>query len=126
VSHQSLIPLFSSVGRHLGLRPVAALERLAARGAVTLERHRKGHIVCARVIAKAAPDSPPSPLPPRAYLGTKYTYREHLAEQHSVIDLKRLNGARGGLNYAPAEVRPIFLQVVLDCLARHAAPCASR
>jgi hypothetical protein len=50
-------------------------------------------------------------------MGTRYSFKDHL--EHGVCwDLKRLGGARWGTNYAPDDVRPIFLQVVTDCLVR--------
>jgi len=55
------------------------------------------------------------PVARTAYMGTKYSFRDRL--QHGVCwDLKRLGGARWGTNYAPEEVRPLFFQVVRECL----------
>jgi hypothetical protein len=47
---------------------------------------------------------------------TRYSFEDSLTEGRP-WDLKRLNGKRSGLNYAPSEVRCVFLQVVFDCLA---------
>jgi hypothetical protein len=109
-----LIPLFSSTGRCLGLRPQEAILRLEASNAVRCER-KKGYLIAAFVIPTSeAPQRPPG----RAYncRGTRYTYRERLSERHTVLDLKRLTGLRTGINYAPDFLRPTFLRVVLDCL----------
>jgi hypothetical protein len=47
---------------------------------------------------------------------TRYSFEDTSIEGRP-WDLKRLNGKRSGLHYAPPEVQPIFLRVVLECLA---------
>jgi hypothetical protein len=76
-------------------------------------RHPKGRI--ARAIMFAAPGERLIWL--SVYGGTKYSFLERLAHGRA-WDLKRLGGGRGATDYAPPEVRPIFLQVVTDCLSR--------
>lgn len=110
------VPLLSSTLRFLGLRPVQLLRRWAREGRVTLER-KKGYILRAILLDLGHRPAGPVSSTNRADFGTKYTYREQLDDAHTVIDLKRLDGSRGGLTYAPLEMQPVFLAVVLDCLA---------
>lgn len=90
------------------------LARLQSAGLIArVVRHRKGHIN--RAILFVRPGE--VPVPRTAHLGTRYSFLDHL--EHGLCwDWKRLGGARWGTNYAPDELRPIFLQVVADCLVR--------
>lgn len=77
------------------------IEALYARGLVTLERNRKGFLVCARCVPLARNvgegcDQRTKPLQnvPRA---THYSFKDTSIETRP-WDLKRLNGARGGIH----------------------------
>lgn len=53
------------------------------------------------------------------YDGTRYSFRQHLADGHQCHRLAALGDNRNDEDYylAPDEARPIFLAVLLDCLA---------
>ncbi|MEJ5370310.1 MAG: hypothetical protein WHT08_18520, partial [Bryobacteraceae bacterium] len=106
------IPVYRADGRLYDVVTERALARLQAAGLIArVVRHRKGHINRAIMIARTGE----APLPRTAYLGTRYSFQDHL--EHGLCwDLKRLGGDRWGTNYAPEEVRPLFLQVVTGCL----------
>ena len=55
------------------------------------------------------------------YLGTRYSFRQNLADGHHCFRLRAL-GDRwwDERDLAPDEVRPIFQRVVLDCLVQAA------
>jgi hypothetical protein len=76
------------------------LERL---GLAKVVRHPKGHI--ARCLYHRRPGEPIMRL-----RGKAYSHREHLANGRITWTLRRL-GKRD-------ELRPLFLQVVTDCMAR--------
>jgi len=111
---QATIPVYRADGRLYDVVTEHALARLEAAGLIArVVRHRKGHINRAILVVRLGE----APLPRTAYMGTRYSFKDHL--EHGVCwDLKRLGGARWGTNYAPDDVRPIFLQVVTDCLVR--------
>ena len=55
------------------------------------------------------------------YLGTRYSFRQFLADGHFCFRLRALgDNPREERELAPAEVRPIFLRVVLDCMVQAA------
>ena len=60
----------------------------------------------------------PKPLT-RPPTGKKYSYSERMSDGVRVWDLTRLDGSRGGWNYAPESARPIFLQVIADCRTKN-------
>jgi hypothetical protein len=111
---QATIPVYRADGRLYDLVSERALARLEAAGLIArVVRHRKGHINRAILVVRQGE----APMPRTAYMGTRYSFQDHL--EHGVCwDLKRLGGERWGTNYAPDDVRPIFLQVVTDCLVR--------
>ena len=53
------------------------------------------------------------------YQGTKYSFRQYLSDGHQCYRLRALGDDRNDEDYflAPAEARPIFLRVLLDCLS---------
>jgi hypothetical protein len=108
------IPVYRADGRLYDHVTERALARLEAAGLIArMVRHRKGHIN--RAILFVRPGE--APVLRTAYMGTRYSFQDHL--EHGVCwDLKRLGGARWGTNYAPDEVRPLYFQVVTDCLVR--------
>jgi hypothetical protein len=111
---KATIPVYRADGRLYDVVTERALGRLQAAGLIArVVRHRKGYIN--RAILFVRPDE--APMSRTAYMGTRYSFQDHL-KCGVCWDLKRLGGARWGTNYAPDEVRPIFLQVVTDCLVR--------
>lgn len=108
------VPVYRADGRLYEVVTERGLARLEAAGLIArVVRHRKGHIN--RAILFVRPGE--APMPRTAYMGTRYSFEDHL--EHGLCwDLKRLGGARWGTNYAPDEVRSIFFQVVADCLVR--------
>jgi len=111
------IPLFRD-GTFVGARSHTTIEALYVRGLITLERNKKGYVVSAHQI-RIVSEAPSAAVPPSsssALQATRYSFEDPQVEGRP-WDLKRLNGCRGGLNYAPAEVRYVFLQVLFDCLA---------
>lgn len=106
------IPVYRADGRLHDQVTERGLERLEAAGLIArVVRHRKGHINRAILVMRPGEE----PMRRTAYLGTRYSFEDRL-EHGRCWDLKRLGGARWGTNYAPDEVRSIFLQVVTDCL----------
>ena len=84
-------------------------------GRAKLVRHKKGTIN--RVILHRMPGEP-APMRATDYMGQAYSFRQHLDEGHrDAVGTKSLAGGRSESNLAPEEVRPIFLRVLLDCLA---------
>ena len=91
------------------------LARLVASGSVArIHKRRSGRI--SRVNLRQRPgESRPSFL--SDYVGTKYSFRQHLNDGHYCFRLRALgDDPREECDIAPEEVRPIFLRVVLDCM----------
>lgn len=106
------IQTFKTDGSFEQWRSLDSALRLEKNGNAVLVRNRKGLVVSIHLTQAGAGH----PLRRDGLASTKYSYRERLSDGHSCHDLKRLSGARHGVNYAPKEVRPIFLQVLIDCL----------
>lgn len=100
----SQIPYYAPDGRPLGFRTLDAAFKLIEGGFVKPSFGRKGHL---RAIWLQEEDGG-NPVADRVPPGTRYSYREPLKGGQSAWALKRLG--RGN------ELRPIFLQVVRDCL----------
>ena len=107
------IPVYRADGQLYDRVSEHGLARLQAAGLIArVVRHRKGHINRAILVVRPGEE----PIRRTVYLGTRYSFLCRL--QHGFCwDLKRLGGG-SGTNYAPDEVRPIFLQVVIGCLVR--------
>jgi hypothetical protein len=99
------IPLYSSDGELRDWITDERLKRLERLQMIRVVRHKKGHV--ARCILRARPGDP-QPMTPGDYLGTRYSFREHLDNGRMAWSLKKLGHGD--------ELRPIFLQVVSDCL----------
>lgn len=104
--NQQQIPLYASDGRSLGFRSMESARRLIANGFVEPVYGRKGHL---RAIHSKQPDGA-SAVTAQVQTGTRYSFREHLESGRTAWKLKRLGTGD--------ELRPIFLAVVTDCLAR--------
>ncbi|MGE5487480.1 MAG: hypothetical protein ACM3ZB_06640 [bacterium] len=109
------IPLYSHDGALVEWINQKRLDRLLGLGRVArVVRHKKGRI--ARAILHRMPGEPrPSFL--ADYKGQKYCYRQYLDDGHRCYRLRNLGRDRSETNLAPPEVGPIFLRVLLDCLA---------
>lgn len=100
------IPMYAADGRSLGFRSLESAKRLIANGLVDAVYGRKGHL---RAVHAKHPDGA-SAVETHARTGTRYSFRERFDCGAVAWRLKRLG--KGD------ELRPIFLQVVSDCLAR--------
>jgi len=99
------IPYYSADGKPRGFRSHDAAQRLIQAGMVSAAYGRKGHL--RGIFARRADGS--SAVEAGVRPGTRYSYRQHLDSGCIAWALKRLG--KGD------ELRPIFLQVVSDCLA---------
>jgi hypothetical protein len=100
-----MIPLYAYDGALVERASEQRIARLEKNGLVRVVRHPKGHVNRA-VYRKRVSD--PKAMKLAEYLGTRYSFREPLADGHICWRLKRLG-------YGD-ELRPIFLQVLTDCL----------
>jgi hypothetical protein len=50
-------------------------------------------------------------------MGTGYSFEQPLSDGHHCWKLRPLQGGRAESLLAPPEVRPIFMRVLLDCMA---------
>jgi hypothetical protein len=101
---QDLIPLYSSEGELCDRIGLKRLDRLARLDLVKVVRSRNGKP--RRAILLRRPGDP-KPCRLTDYVGTRYSYLEHLDNGHLAWGLKSLG--KGD------DLRTIFLQVVLDC-----------
>ena len=103
---QQQIPIYAADGRSLGFRSMDAAKRLVASGFVEAVHGRKGHL---KAIQLKQPDGA-SAITTHVRAGTRYSYREHFGNGTVAWTLKRLGKGN--------DLRPIFMTVVTDCLAR--------
>lgn len=111
------IAVYSSDGELLQWVDEGRLRRLVDYGRVArVVKNRAGRIKRA-TLQRMAGEPRPSRL--ADYQGTKYCFRQHLDDGHRCYRLRSLGDNRNDdeHNLAPDEVRPIFMRVVLDCLA---------
>jgi hypothetical protein len=104
---QTEIPLYKFDGELCDWITPARMARLEKLDLIQIVRHKKGHV--SRCVLRQRPGDPP-PAQLTDYIGTRYSFREHLENGHICWRLRRLGRGQ--------ELRPIFLQVVTDCLAR--------
>lgn len=109
-----LIPFYSYDGSYLDHITVKRAARLEDKGVAKVVRHKKGHIN--RVILLRGKDDP-RPTTARDYLGKRYSFRQPLKDGQRPWKLRPLQGGRSETDLAPEELRPIFIRVLLDCLA---------
>lgn len=100
------IPLYAADGRSLGFRTVEAARRLIANGYAEAVYGRKGHLKA--IHAKQLDGA--SAIETRVPTGTRYSFRERLDNGTVAWRLKRLGKGH--------ELRPIFMAVVSDCMAK--------
>ncbi|MBI3695417.1 MAG: hypothetical protein HY238_11350 [Acidobacteria bacterium] len=102
---QPTIPLYAADGELCDWISEQRMARLDRLGLIRVVRHKKGHV--ARCILHRRPGDPKL-VRLADYLGTRYSFREHLDNGRLCWRLRRLG--RGD------ELRPVFLRVVADCL----------
>ena len=103
---QQQIPMYAADGRSLGFRSIESARRLIANGFVEAVYGRKGHL---KAIQSKQADGA-SAITTQVRAGTCYSFREHFDTGTVAWRLKRLG--KGD------ELRPIFMAVVTDCLAK--------
>lgn len=109
------IALYNADGQLIDRISEKRLERLQALGRIArVVRHRKGHIN--RAIQFPLPGEG-KPMRAADYMGTRYSTKQRLSEGHSCWRLRALGDRASETDLAPIEVRPVFLQVLLDCLS---------
>ena len=109
------IPLYSFDSELLdfiGRREALRLERDKQ---ARIVRQRKGEI--ARVILHRRCCDPRRPVQIRDYQGQAYSLLQPLENNLECWRFRPLQGGRSETTLAPEELRPVFLQVVLECLA---------
>ena len=112
------IPLYSYEGALLQFITPERVKRLEALGRVrAVVRRRTGQI--ARVMLHRLPGDP-RPCRPEDYIGTCYSFRQQFSDGHRCYRLRALGDNRNAdeHNLAPEEVRPIFLRVLQECMAK--------
>jgi len=100
------IPYYDADGKPRGFRTLEAARRLLANEVVTACYGRKGHIKA--IFLRKADGS--NVVQAEITGGTHYSFREHFDCGRVAWSLKRLG--KGD------ELRPIFLAVVADCMAK--------
>ncbi len=98
------IPYYDANGNPRGFRTLEACKNLISRGLVTGVYGRKGHLKAIHACQADGASSVDENLP----IGTRYSFRQHLESGNAVWALKKLGKGN--------ELRPIFTQVVADCL----------
>ena len=100
------IPLYNAAGELSDWISPQRLARLQSLGLIArVVRHRKGHVNRA-ILFRRPGEGRPTEI--RIYLGTRYSFREHLDHGYLCWRLRRLG--RGD------ELRPIILAVVAGCM----------
>ena len=98
------IAFYAADGTPMGYRSPESAQRLLALDLVNPAYGRKGHLKA--IFAKKGDGS--SAVEHAAHGGTRYSFRERLESGRHAWRLKRLGKGN--------ELRPIFLQVVADCV----------
>ena len=99
------IPLYTADGELGDWITEQRMTRLDKLGLIQIIRHKKGRV--SRCLIRQRPGDP-EPMKPADYVGTRYSFREHLDSGRITWSLRRLGSGD--------ELRPIFLRVVTDCL----------
>jgi hypothetical protein len=96
-----------------------SLRRLQDDGLISrIVKRRKGPIT--RAVLHRMPGEA-RPITLLDYVGTRYSFRQNLADGHHCFRLRALgDNPRDERELAPSVCRPIFLRVVLDCLVQAA------
>jgi hypothetical protein len=113
------IPLYTRDQEFIRLVPERLVLEMEQRGVVTLVRHKKGRIARATQVH----GEPPSTTV-RTYMGKAYSFHQDLGGGTRPWALKPLvghvnrNDESFDYHLAPDNLRPIFTQVLRDCMAR--------
>jgi len=99
------IPAYDDLGRHAGYRSPRQADLLITQGLYCPEFNRKGVVIALhrRGSVRAT-----------AYIGTRYSFREHLRDGHITWKLKPMPRPD---SHGDLFVRAIFRRVALDCMA---------
>jgi len=113
------VPLYSYEHEFQGYIPERYALKLERDGIAKIVRHKKGSIN--RVLLHRRPGNPHA-TKLRDHMGRAYSYRHELDDGHRPWALRPLghrirHDQSCEYNLAPPETRPIFLRVVLDCMA---------
>ncbi len=117
------VPLYAFDESYEGLISERHALKLEHDGLAKIIRRRKGRI--ARAIMRKRPGDPERTRP-RDYAGRHYAFEHHLDDGIRPWALKPLTGKVNfqdrNMEYhlAPADLRPVFIRVLLDCLVRPA------
>ncbi len=109
-----LIPCYCYDGRYLDHITVKRAERLEQSGRLRVVRHRKGHINRAILLRGK---NEPKAATLRDYRGRAYSYEQALGDGHRPWKLRPLQGGDSETKLAPEFLRPIFVRVLIECLA---------
>ena len=121
---QNQIPLYNAAGELMDRISEQRLKRLQALGRIArVVRHRKGHIN--RAVQFPVPGEG-RPMRAADYVGKHYSMKQRLSDGHTCWRLRALGDRPSETDLAPVEVRPVFMQVVLDCLASEPAEAHRR
>jgi hypothetical protein len=111
-SSGTLIPLYSYDGEFQDHITLARAKRLENGGHVRMVRHRKGSVNRAILLRR---ESDPRPSSLRDYQGEAYSIRQPLPSARRPWKLRPLQGGKSETRLAPPELRPIFLNVLMEC-----------
>ncbi len=111
--HMSTIPLYTEDGHIACMRSPESVKRLLDLDRITVIRDRKGNI--RRGFFRRCDGS--SALRPTIYVGTKYSFNQRVGERGKIWDLKKLAPSNDSWEYAPEDIRPMFLTVLRECLS---------
>jgi hypothetical protein len=109
-----LIPFYSYDGSYLDHITIKRAQRLEAMGRVKIVRHKKGAVNRA-ILLRGKDDPRVTSL--REYQGQAYSFEQQLTDGHQCWKLRPLQGGRSEVMLAPESLRPIFIRVLLECLA---------
>lgn len=109
------IALYSCDGAPLQMIDTTRLDRLMAMGRIRHTVYRRTGQPVRAFLLRMPGDPKPTLL--RYYLGTKYSWQQHLNDGNRCFRLRSLGDKPfAEVDLAPPEVRSIFLRVVTDCL----------
>lgn len=113
------VPLYTYDLEYRGTIPDRSALRLERDGQAKIVRHKKGRMARA-IMCKRPGDPRPTTL--RDHMGQAYSYRHELDDGHQPWALRPLGhriktDQSFEYNLAPESVRPIFMRVLLDCVA---------
>lgn len=97
----SRIHLIASTGRWLGKISAEKAREHLTRQWACVDEQREGRVRAIRLVERAMPIKPPTPLTPASYLGQRYSYMETVRNDEQQVGrcfaLKPINAEDGGL-----------------------------